>query len=122
MTPLDNRYEKLPSHHRLAWPTLLVMKEVDRPVHNSEVVQLVAEALSLSPELVEQPLGQGRGRRTRLEYKLSWARTLLKGLGAIELVHPAVWVITERGKLLQESDVTQATDEMLSQLTRRRNG
>lgn len=97
------------------------MKEVNRPVHNSEVVQRVAEALSLSPQLVEQPLGQGRGRRTRFEYKLSWARTLLKGLGAIELVQPAVWVITESGKLLQESDVTQATDEMLSQLTRKRN-
>lgn len=110
--------EKLPSHHRLAWPTLTVMKRLGRPAHNSEILAEVATLLNLSPEMVAQPLG--RGRRTRLEYKLSWSRTLLKGIGAIEKVEPAVWAVTERGQHITEEEVAQVTAAMLDKLTKGR--
>lgn len=106
---------KLPSHHRLAWPTLLVMREFGRPAHNSEVLQGVARHLQLSSELVAEPMGQGS--RTRLEYKLSWARTLLKGIGAVEIVEPAVWRVTKRGETVTEADISDATQSMLARLT-----
>jgi hypothetical protein len=109
---------KLPSHHRLAWPTLLVMREFGRPVHNSEILQGVARKLQLSPELVSEPLG--KGKRTRLEYKLSWARTLLKGIGAVELVEPAVWRVTSRGEVVTEADIALASQSMLAHLTSNR--
>ena len=107
--------EVLPSHHRLAWPTLFVMREFRRPVHNSEVLEAVARLLKLSPELVSEPLG--RGRRTRLEYKLSWARTLLKGMGAIEKIEPATWAVTECGQTVIEADIAEVTRSMLARLT-----
>lgn len=112
---IDSQNEKVPSHHRLAWPALQVMKQVGRPVHNSEVLDAVARLLQLSPEVVARPLG--RGSRTQLEYKLSWSRTLLKGLGAIEKVEPAVWAVTERGQEITEADVAEVTKSMLARLT-----
>lgn len=107
----------LPSHHRLAWPTLVVMKELDRPAHNSEILDRVARLLQLSPEQIAEPLGKGQGGRTRLEYKLSWVRTLLKGIGAIERVKPAVWAVTKRGKAVTETEIANETASMLSRVT-----
>lgn len=111
----EPRLSAIPSHHKLAWPTLLVMRELGRPVNNTEVLEGVAKLLDLGPELVAEPLG--RGKRTRLEYKLSWARTLLKGMGAIEKVEPAVWAVTNGGQGVTEADISEVTKSMLAKLT-----
>ncbi|NME81510.1 winged helix-turn-helix domain-containing protein [Rhodococcus sp. 105337] len=106
-----NKTPNPPSHHHMAWPTLVVMKRLDRPITNKEANQLVAAELGLSPEQVA--LRRGNTSRTVLDYRLAWSRTLLRGIGAIENVGPALWVITERGRLVTEEDVAAVSAAML---------
>ncbi|WP_037204741.1 winged helix-turn-helix domain-containing protein [Rhodococcus opacus] len=112
-----NKTPNLPSHHHMAWPTLVVMKRLDRPVTNKEANQLVAAELGLSPDQVA--LRRGNTSRTVLDYRLAWSRTLLRGIGAIENVGPALWVITERGRLVTEEDVAAVSATMLREFVER---
>lgn len=113
----QDKTPNLPSHHHMAWPMLVVMKRLDRPVTNKESNQLVAGELGLSPAQVA--LTRGNTSRTVLDYRLAWARTLLRGMGAINNVGPALWVITERGHLVTEEDVAAVSATMLREFVER---
>src|SRR5689334_22203119 len=108
---MDEELERrrFPSHAQLAWPTLVVMKRLGRPVTNQEAVDLVAREVHLTPEQVRITRGR-RGSRTLLDYRLAWSRTLLKGIGAIENLGPCLWKVTAIGENIQESDIKAATD------------
>ena len=45
----------------------------------------------------EQALTMPDGNRTRVTYYLAWARTYLKGGGALENSSRGVWALTEKG-------------------------
>ncbi|MGW5286055.1 winged helix-turn-helix domain-containing protein [Rhodococcus pyridinivorans] len=116
MADLDNT-PKLPSHHHMAWPTLVIMKRLNRPVTNRELNHLIATELGLSDAQVS--LKRGTTSRTVLDYRLAWSRTLLRGMGAIEKVAPALWVITDKGRLVSEKDVTAVSNTMLRKFVER---
>ena len=107
----------IPSHAALAWPCLQVLQTANAAVTNKEMESAVADLVNLTAEQRELKRSKsGRGARTLLDYRLAWSRTLLRGLGAIENVSPATWVVTERGKSVTEADVLMATQEMLDRL------
>lgn len=107
----------IPSHAALAWPCLQVLQVAGGPVTNKEIETAVADLVGLTEaqRTLKKARGSG-GKRTMLDYKLAWSRTLLRGLGVIENVSPATWAITERGKSATEADVLRATQEMIDRL------
>lgn len=61
-----------------------------------------------SPE-EEQAVPHGDGRMSELEYWLHWARTHLKGIGALENSSRGVWAITDQGRSLTEDQMRAET-------------
>ena len=108
---------RLPSHAQLAWPLLTVLKRRPAGMSNHEMEAAVAAELSLSAELREIRRGGPRSSRSLLDYRLAWARTLLKGLGAVENPRPAFWAATAQGHELTPSDIQAAIDAMLVRLS-----
>lgn len=53
----------------------------------------------------QQAVLHGDGPRTELEYRLAWARTYLKGMGALNNSERGVWSTTELGRTLMPEDV-----------------
>jgi restriction system protein len=74
----------------------------------------VAEDLKLTEE--QQALLLGRGSRTLLDYRLAWARTFLRNMGAIQNDAPCQWSITNSGRDTTNGDVQQYARAMLDKL------
>lgn len=51
------------------------------------------------------------GPRTEIEYRLAWARTYLKGMGALDNSERAVWSATDAGRTVTEEDVRRLHHE-----------
>src|ERR1044072_8156979 len=89
MTPNVN----VPPYHELLWPTLLAVRSLG-PSGTLHAVRALGHAATIG-ELVERVIElQGfsdaqlavlhkDGPRTEIEYRLAWARTYLKGMGAL---------------------------------------
>src|SRR6478672_9816727 len=46
---------------------------------------------------------------SEVEYRLHWARTHLKGIGALENSARGVWAVTDRGRSMSEPEMRAAT-------------
>jgi restriction system protein len=104
----------MPSHAMMAWPALLAMRRSDDPSTNAEVLEAVADDLALDG--AQRTLARGKSRRTVLDYRLAWSRTLLRTIGAIENVGPGLWAVTEAGQRTTEADVEAYVGKMLANL------
>ena len=102
----------------LIWPTLKAIKALGGSGSNREINQKVIELESYSEEIQNKP--HANGSQTELEYKLAWARTMLKGYGALENIGHNVWRITSLGENLTESDVDRSYHEKRRQRRQRR--
>jgi restriction system protein len=60
------------------------------------MIELVRTSMSMTDEELTVR-HRGDGSRTEVEYRLAWARTVLKSEGLIERVQPQVWRLTEKG-------------------------
>lgn len=110
-----NRSRKqLPSHVAMAWPTLCAIKRAGGSASNTEIMEEVAADLHLTEE--QQALLCGRGSRTLLDYRLAWARTFLKHMGAIVNDAPCQWSITESGREATSEDIQHVARTMLAKL------
>jgi len=112
------RLVDMPTHTAMAWPTLLVLREAGREMSNAEIVAAVADRLGLTHDQRTLPRTE-RSRRTLLDYRLAWSRTLLKQLGAIFNEQPARWTVTAIGRTVTEEDIRAHVDRMLGVLTAR---
>jgi len=101
---------EVPQYHQLLWPTLQALKQIGGSANNDELVDKVIEVEGIS-EAVQQVPHSGSGW-TELEYRLAWARTYLKTVGAIENSSRGVWAITEKGERLSEADVAAIPAEV----------
>jgi restriction system protein len=108
----------MPTHTAMAWPTLLVLREAGHEMTNAEIVAAVADRLDLTPAQRTLPRTE-RSQRTLLDYRLAWARTLLKNVGAIVNEHPARWTVTEAGQVTTEADIQTYVEQMLQRSTTR---
>ncbi len=52
----------------------------------------------------QQAVLHGDGPLTKLEYRLAWARSHLKGVGALNNSERGVWSTTEAGRVGQDAD------------------
>jgi restriction system protein len=106
---------KPPSQERLAWPTLIAIRESGGNATNSEISRLVAEHLDLSVEK-RTVLKGPQGSRSLYEYRLAWARTMLRQMGAIANEGLRQWSITDFGRTLTEEDIGSVSRAKLDRL------
>jgi len=97
--------QKMPTYDRMMWPTLQALKAIGGSASNQELLTKVTQIMLLSEEIQNFPHNDGSG--TEVEYRLSWARSYLRKVGAIENSERGVWTITSKGRSLTELDVAK---------------
>src|SRR5262245_15014719 len=115
--PETNPRKQLPSYVALAWPTLNAIRQAGGTATNTEIMEAVVRDLELTEQ--QQALLCGYGSRTLLDYRLAWARTMLKNMGAIVNDGPCLWSITDAGRQTTADDVQQTARQMLDKLVHR---
>ena len=94
---------KVPSFDELMWPTLEALKKSGGSASNQELLTQVIQIMNLPDEV--QNLPHGNGPRTEVEYRLLWARTYLKKVGAIESSERGIWSITPSGRSVTAAEI-----------------
>lgn len=93
----------LPSYDQLLWPTLVAVRLLGHSAKIEEIDEQVIEQEALTEEQIG--VLHGDGPRSEVEYRLAWARTYLKGMGALDNPQRGVWVTTDLGKQLMEPEL-----------------
>lgn len=104
----------LPPYSELLWPTLRALRTIGDSGTIEEIVNRVIEDEHLTES--QQAVPHGSGSQTELEYRLAWARTYLKGMGAIENSRRGVWSSTELGRTLAEAQIPELYAQYTSSL------
>lgn len=84
----------VPSYDDLFNPLLTAIRKLGGSASIPEQERVVAEVLSLSEKDIAEI---HRANRTKLSYRLAWARTYLKRYGALDNSERGVWSLTPRG-------------------------
>lgn len=90
----------IPSYNELLWPTLCAVRELGHSARLDEIDERVIEREGFSDEQIA--VLHNDGPRSQLEYRLAWARTYLKGMGALASAGKGVWETTPLGRDLTE--------------------
>ena len=85
------------------WPTIIAMRGLGGSARNSEIEQKVIEIENYSNEVIA--VMHSNLRQTKLQYRLAWARTRLKNIGALESRETTLWVLTDKGRNITESSL-----------------
>lgn len=93
----------IPSYNDLLWPTLEAVRSIGDSGTIEEVVEAVIAMQGFSEE--QQAVVHGDGPKSEIEYRLAWARTYLKGMGALVNSERGVWSTTEAGRQMTPEDV-----------------
>jgi restriction system protein len=93
----------IPRYNELLWTTLCAVRELGNSARLDEIDERVIERESFSEE--QLAVLHNEGPRSELEYRLAWARTYLKGMGALASASRGVWETTPLGQELSEDAV-----------------
>lgn len=104
----------IPSYNDLLWPTLRAVREIGDSGTIEEIVEKVIELESFSEE--QQAISHGDGPKSEIEYRVAWARSYLKGMGALINSKRGVWSTTELGREMTPEDVLARHTAYVAQL------
>lgn len=107
----------IPQYHELMWPALAALKELGGSATVKEMYERVVEDEHFSEE--QQAVSTKDGRMSEIEYRLHWARTHLKGIGAIANSARGVWAITDKGKTITPEEMRADTKAYRDEVQRR---
>jgi restriction system protein len=98
-------HASIPPYHKMLWPTLQAIKILG----DSGSIQEIEDKAMEFADYSEAQLGvlHGEGPQTEIRYRMAWARTYLKAVGALENSSRGVWSITEYGQGLVEEDMAE---------------
>ena len=107
----------IPPYHQMLWPTLQALKALGNSGSISEIADKAIEIAGYT----EEQLGilHVDGPQTEIHYRLAWARTYLKSVGAIHNSSRGVWAITDYGHTLTEADMAGIPARVRSMSPRR---
>lgn len=88
-----NRTAQVPNYATLIEATFTALKELGGSGRNDEINKKVYQILNV-PDSVLEILHTGRASFSEIDYRLAWARTLLKNYGALINSAKRVWVIS----------------------------
>jgi restriction system protein len=100
------------------WPALQATQALGGSATVREMNEWIIANEGFSEEL--QAISHGDGRMSELEYRLHWARTHLKGIGALDNSTRGVWAISDHGRSLTEEQMQAETKSWREQLRLRR--
>jgi restriction system protein len=109
---------KIPNYHELMWPALQATKELGGSATVHEMNERVVESAGISED--QQAVPHKDGRMSEVEYRLHWARTHLKGIGALENSARGVWAVTDRGRSMSEPEMKAANKAWRNSFRERR--
>ena len=98
---------KIPQYHELMWPVLQALRQLGDSATVREMYERVVENEGFTEE--QQAVPTKDGRMSEIEYRLHWARTHLRAIGAIENSSRGVWAITEKGQTISEPEMHEAS-------------
>lgn len=104
----------IPPYRDLLWPTLRAVREIGDSGTIEEIVEKVIELEQFGE--AQQQVQHGDGPQTEIEYRLAWARTYLKGMGALVNSKRGVWSTTELGRSMTAKDVERRHTAYVVQL------
>src|SRR6266513_5762252 len=91
----------IPTHDGLFNPLIRAMRELGGSASVAEQEDKVAELLKLSDAEASEI---HRGNRTKLSYRLAWARNYLKRAGLLDNSTRGVWALTSKGSGIDTVD------------------
>ena len=105
----------MPTYADLYWPTLVALKNSGGSASNRELSEQIAREMAISDHVADEP--HNEGTQTELAYRLAWARTHLKWIGAIDNTAHGVWTITPAGREIASDE--QVRDRVREEQRRR---
>ena len=91
----------VPQYSEFYWPVIRALKETGGSASIAEMYERVVAEMELSEETLAVP--HGDGTTSEVEYRLAWARTHLKKVGAIDNSEP--WILERSATGLREADL-----------------
>src|SRR5271167_4483228 len=83
----------VPQLYEFHWPIICALKEMGGSASIAELVDRVATDMQLSDDILAVP--HGDGSQSEVQYRIAWARTFLKKVGAIDNSERGVWTLTK---------------------------
>ncbi len=102
----------VPRYDSLFNPTLQAIKRLGGSASIPELEEEVIKSLNLTDAEIAEPHDE---RRTKLQYRLAWARTYLKRFGLLDNSERGIWVLTVKGKEVDTVDPRQVKRATLEQ-------
>jgi restriction system protein len=97
-------FSDLPNVAALIPAVVAALKQRGGSASNQEIHDEVIALLELPEEIVELPHGEN-STQTRLEYRLRWAQSYLKKVGAVNNATRGIWTLTAIGYALPEDEL-----------------
>jgi restriction system protein len=101
--------DKVPKYYELLFPCLRALKALGGSGNNEEILDKVIEIEKYALDV--QQAQHTDNRQTALSYRLAWAKTYLRVVGAINNSERGVWTITDKGIALTEKDCIKIPSE-----------
>lgn len=93
----------VPRFDQMLWPTLQALKALGGSGSNQEIEDKAIEVAGYSE--TQLSVLHNDGPNIEIRYRMAWARSYLKVVGALENSARSVWSITDYGRNLTESDM-----------------
>jgi len=105
-------FDKVPTHDKLMIPTLEALKLLGGSGSIDEINEKVYKVARVDDKILEVPHDEN-GVQSKIEYRLSWARTYLKKYGLIDNSSRGVWALVDN-----EIDTTKLNADVILKTVR----
>jgi restriction system protein len=93
----------VPVYHQFMQPIVDTLRANGRSMTNAEMDEAAPRYMGLDEAVLSVP--HGRSGRTEVEYRMAWARTYLKKIGALTNSARGVWSLTADGAAMTLDDI-----------------
>ena len=89
----------IPSEADLLYPTVCALRDLGGSGHKTEIDRRVIETEGFSKKLMAL---RGPNGISKMQYRLGWVRTALKGIGVVVNTSGGYWSLTKKGLMIDE--------------------
>lgn len=93
----------VPAYHLFMWPIVERLRAKGRSMTIEEMVDDVAAYMGLSDDV--RAVTHGKWQENAVAYRMAWARSYLKKMGALVNSERGVWTLTPKGAAMTEDEV-----------------
>ena len=104
----------IPSEADLLYPTVCALRDLGGSGHKTEIDRKVIEIEEFGEELMALRKPNGI---SKVEYRLGWVRTALKGIGVVVNTSRGHWSLTEKGLTIDEVKIRSDHADYRSRIT-----